>query len=174
MATKKFKDCSPYEAASDRCHDVSDYKYTKFMNSFNNDKNLNNAATVVMALFGLGRAGSIHIANILANPRCVLKYIVEQDRSRWEQARTRWNLINTEFIHPDEAGKVYNDIEVNMRVLLWWMLMSQKSFEPRHQTKIDANVRIKIRYYLPFLNPLSFIKQGTKSKVPPPKQSGKK
>jgi len=112
MATKKFKDCSPYDGSSDRCHDPSDYKHTKFMKSFNNEKNSNNATTVVMALFGLGRAGSIHIANILANPRCILKYIVEQDRSRWEQARTRWNLINTEFIHPDEAGKVYNDNEV--------------------------------------------------------------
>jgi len=109
MATLKYKANSPFGGINERKHHASDFKQERFVNSF---AGTSSQAPVVMALFGLGRAGSIHIANIIANPRCVLKYVVEQDSSRWEQARTRWNLTTTEFIHPDAVAKVYEDKEV--------------------------------------------------------------
>ena len=64
-----------------------------------------------VALFGTGRAGSIHLANIVANPRIKLAYIVESDSSSWEACRTKWNLAanNTTFIHPDNVAEVYED-----------------------------------------------------------------
>ena len=64
-----------------------------------------------VALFGTGRAGSIHLANIVANPRIKLAYIVESDSSSWEACRTKWNLTasKTTFIHPDNVAEVYKD-----------------------------------------------------------------
>ena len=35
--------------------------------------------SIKVALFGMGRAGSIHLANIIANPRIELAYVVESD-----------------------------------------------------------------------------------------------
>ena len=67
------------------------------------------APPVRLAVFGLGRAGSIHLANILANPRVVLAYVVESDTARWEAVRARWNLTDTQFVHPDQADVVYAD-----------------------------------------------------------------
>lgn len=38
---------------------------------------------VCMALFGLGRAGSNHLANIIGNARVDLKYVVDLDEDRY-------------------------------------------------------------------------------------------
>ena len=45
------------------------------------------SSVVTLALFGLGRAGSIHLANIVANRKVELKYIVESDQSKWASVR---------------------------------------------------------------------------------------
>ena len=72
-----------------------------------------------VALFGTGRAGSIHLANIVANPRIKLAYIVESDSSSWEACRTKWNLTasKTTFIHPDNVAEVYKDSTVDACII---------------------------------------------------------
>ena len=52
------------------------------------------SSVVTLALFGLGRAGSIHLANIVANRKVELKYIVESDQSKWASVRNKFNLVN--------------------------------------------------------------------------------
>ena len=73
--------------------------------------------SVRVALFGMGRAGSIHLANIIANPRVELAYIVESDSSIWKGARTKWNLTDTTFVHPDDVSEVYKDSEVDATII---------------------------------------------------------
>ena len=67
----------------------------------------------------MGRAGSIHLANIIANPRVELAYVVESDSSIWEGCRTKWNLSDdaTAFVHPDDVSKVYEDSEVDASII---------------------------------------------------------
>ena len=59
---------------------------------------------VDMALFGLGRAGSIHLANMMANPKVKIAYIVESDVDKWGVLKERWNLADTKFLHPKVSG----------------------------------------------------------------------
>ena len=72
-----------------------------------------------VALFGAGRAGSIHLANIVANPRIELAYVVESDSSSWEACRAKWNLAasKTTFLHPDNVAEVYADGTVDACVI---------------------------------------------------------
>ena len=63
-----------------------------------------------VALFGLGRAGSIHLANLVSSPRARLAYVVELDEKKCEWARNKWNLgERTAFIQPKDADRVYKD-----------------------------------------------------------------
>ena len=72
-----------------------------------------------VALFGAGRAGSIHLANIVANPRIELAYVVESDSSSWKACRATWNLAasKTTFLHPDNVAEVYEDGTVDACVI---------------------------------------------------------
>lgn len=65
---------------------------------------------VVGAIFGLGRAGSIHLANIINNPRIILKYIVDDRVERFNDLKKYWKLSdNVTFITSKESDKVYKD-----------------------------------------------------------------
>lgn len=108
MATKKYKAESPFAGISARKHDESDFKYERYTDFTSNEMS-GYSAPVTLALFGLGRAGSIHLSNILANPRVVLKYVIEQDQTRWEPSRLRWNLTNTTFVLPSDLSQVLED-----------------------------------------------------------------
>eukprot|EP00090_Calanus_glacialis_P029151 TRINITY_DN46780_c0_g1_i1.p1 TRINITY_DN46780_c0_g1~~TRINITY_DN46780_c0_g1_i1.p1 ORF type:complete len:423 (+),score=101.34 TRINITY_DN46780_c0_g1_i1:92-1270(+) len=112
MATKAFKTESPFEKILTRTHDESDFKYTNYTKYISSQAGVS-TSPVSLALFGLGRAGSIHLSNILASPRVNLKYIVEEDQSRWEPSKIRWNLTNTTFIHPNDVAQVYADPDLH-------------------------------------------------------------
>jgi len=112
MATVSFKSESPFDKILTRKHNESDYKYEKYTNYISNNTGTP-TKPVNLALFGLGRAGSIHLSNILGNPRVNLRYIVEADQSRWDPAKVRWNLHTTSFIHPDDVAQVYADPELD-------------------------------------------------------------
>eukprot|EP00088_Acartia_fossae_P065434 TRINITY_DN806_c0_g1_i1.p1 TRINITY_DN806_c0_g1~~TRINITY_DN806_c0_g1_i1.p1 ORF type:complete len:390 (-),score=86.89 TRINITY_DN806_c0_g1_i1:164-1333(-) len=110
MATLKFKGKSPFEDNDKRSHDVSDYKYERYKESVSAQGK--HSAPVNAAIFGLGRAGSIHLANIKANPRVNLKYIVEANTAIWEGIKNQWNLKDVTFVKPEDADQVYNDPEL--------------------------------------------------------------
>ena len=71
------------------------------------------SSVVNLALFGLGRAGSIHLNNILATRRVELKYVVEYDEDRWNIVKDRLNLDHVKYVNPAEAEVVYNDPDLD-------------------------------------------------------------
>lgn len=69
-----------------------------------------------MVLFGTGRQGNVHLENILASPRVVLKYIVEDDEAKWGKVRDKWGLDEEKgptFLKAGNAGKALGDAEVD-------------------------------------------------------------
>lgn len=65
---------------------------------------------LVAAIFGLGRAGSIHLSNIVRNPRVILKYVVEDRTEKFDDLKRYWNLSDDViFLTSKEGDKVYND-----------------------------------------------------------------
>ena len=135
MATAKFKDVSPYVHNSERQHHSSDWKYDKYLKSIvinhwshikfpffrsylkglafadsgNKAADGKDQKPITLGLFGLGRAGSIHLNNILANPQIQLKYIVEDDDSKWASVTKKLNLKGITFLRSTEAKKLYDD-----------------------------------------------------------------
>ncbi|XP_022649037.1 uncharacterized protein LOC111267770 isoform X2 [Varroa jacobsoni] len=68
-----------------------------------------------LALFGLGRAGTIQLQNILSCVRSHLHYIVEdsEERRRSIEAKYRHKLPDAQFIHSTDCGKLLSDPNVN-------------------------------------------------------------
>ncbi|XP_022090121.1 uncharacterized protein LOC110978999 isoform X2 [Acanthaster planci] len=63
-----------------------------------------------VAIYGLGRAGSIHFGNLVRNPRAEIRYIVEECREKAEQAIRDWSLEKTcEAIGAEDEQTVYAD-----------------------------------------------------------------
>lgn len=63
-----------------------------------------------VALFGVGRAGTIHLRNVLQSPRCRLVYVVDDMESKWSKIRKHFQLDATvTFLSSKQAGQVYND-----------------------------------------------------------------
>lgn len=67
-----------------------------------------------VAIFGLGRIGSIHLDNVLANPRVSLKYCVEDYAERTNYVSFVWHLKErgVKMVPVDETDKVLADPEV--------------------------------------------------------------
>ncbi|XP_022090122.1 uncharacterized protein LOC110979000 [Acanthaster planci] len=70
------------------------------------------------AIFGLGRAGTIHIGNLALNPRAVIRYVVEESRERAEQVLSQGHLQVAideccEVITAAESERVYQDKSVD-------------------------------------------------------------
>lgn len=62
-----------------------------------------------VAIFGLGRAGSIHLSNLVQNPRVELLYIVDDITTNFEKIRAYWNLKNTTFLTSADSNKIFTD-----------------------------------------------------------------
>ena len=62
-----------------------------------------------VALFGLGRAGSIHLHNLRKNYRCQLLYVVEKEVNRAIETVEHFHMKDTRVIDPEDSEKIYND-----------------------------------------------------------------
>lgn len=115
MATAKFKTSSPYVKIDQRQHDESDWKYSNYLSSLASESRNSSQCSkiVVLALFGLGRAGTIHLNNLLANREVKIKYIIDGDAARCKSVKDRLNLSEVRFLQPAEADLLYQDEEVN-------------------------------------------------------------
>lgn len=118
MATIKFKTESPFVKINERQHHDSDWKHVNYLQGLSSmttdDKATSGHCQIIsLALVGLGRAGMIHLANILANRRIQLKYIVEGDQDKWTSVKQRWNLRGITFVLPENVKQVYEDPEVD-------------------------------------------------------------
>lgn len=64
---------------------------------------------IKVALFGVGRAGTIHLTNIVSNIRVQLLYIVDDIESNWQDMRKHWRLDNVTFLNSKQSDKVFKD-----------------------------------------------------------------
>lgn len=131
MATKRFIEKSPYSRPAPQptkedylyksqvCSDLQYWsnqtKFYFFIDWYRyiddlttSDKNKADRPLKV-AIFGIGRAGTIHLTGVMENPRTELLYIVEDMESRWKDLKTYWKLDNVMFLTSKDADKVYND-----------------------------------------------------------------
>lgn len=70
-----------------------------------------------VALFGIGRAGTIHLKNIMSNPRIKLLYIVDDVESKWSKLKDFWRLDDVTFLNSKQANKVYQDPAVDAVII---------------------------------------------------------
>lgn len=72
---------------------------------------LQNYPIIKLALFGVGRAGTIHLRSIISSPRVKLLYIVDDVESNWTKLKKYWHLENIIFLNSTQSERVYKDPE---------------------------------------------------------------
>ncbi|XP_071540178.1 myo-inositol 2-dehydrogenase-like isoform X2 [Panulirus ornatus] len=120
MATTKYRAPSPYAKDRQKAH-VTDFKHQRYLESIGFDPSMKKDEVLIqedlkvinVALFGLGRAGSIHLANIMRNTRICLKYVVEEDHQRMKCVQAKWHLPDNVLLFPEESEKVFRDPSVH-------------------------------------------------------------
>lgn len=115
MATAKFKEASPYTRMNP-APPTEDYVHTKYVESLTLKKHARQPQLRV-ALFGVGRAGTIHLSSIMSNPRMKLMYIVDDIESKWPKLKDYWHLDDVTFLNSKQANKVYQDPNVDVVVV---------------------------------------------------------
>ncbi|XP_046978693.1 uncharacterized oxidoreductase YrbE-like [Vanessa cardui] len=112
MATKKFAGPSPYNLKN--TYPEVDFLHTEYLNNVAaSDKA--RAKPVVGAIFGLGRAGSIHLSSIINNPRVIMKYVVDDRPEKFDNLKTYWNLSDdVKFLTSKDQDIVFKDKSVNV------------------------------------------------------------
>ncbi|XP_006618491.1 uncharacterized protein LOC102675776 [Apis dorsata] len=109
MATANFKDISPYKMK--QFPPAQDYLYKDFLEHL--QLKTDHHPRIKVALFGVGRAGTIHLANIVDNPRLKLLYIVDDVESNWTKLKRYWQLDDVTFLNSKQANKVFNDPNID-------------------------------------------------------------
>ncbi|XP_063379784.1 uncharacterized oxidoreductase YrbE-like [Cydia fagiglandana] len=109
MATNKFAGPSPYSLKPS--YPAEDFLHTEYVEYVTADASAKKrVAPVVGAVFGVGRAGSIHLSSIIRNPRIIVKYIVDDAKERFPELRAYWGVGDeVQFITSKEADRVYKD-----------------------------------------------------------------
>lgn len=86
--------------------------YRRYMEDFGADNiKTQHKSTVKLALFGIGRAGTIHLASIISNPRVKLSYIVDAVEHNLQRTRLHWHLEDVTFLNCEQSDKVFEDPE---------------------------------------------------------------
>ena len=62
-----------------------------------------------IVVFGLGRAGMIHLGNIMANHRCRLLYVVDLNLDKVQEVLKMYNLDDVKAATPDQAENIFQD-----------------------------------------------------------------
>lgn len=115
MATTKFHDPSPYKKTHGPPQE--DYLYEKYLNDISCKNATNTDPILKLALFGAGRAGTIHLSNIIGNRRTKLLYIVDENQPNWSKLQKYWGLDDVTFLPSNQADKVYKDPNVDAVVV---------------------------------------------------------
>ncbi|KYM99276.1 PREDICTED: inositol 2-dehydrogenase-like [Cyphomyrmex costatus] len=110
MATVKFKDASPYVKPKPS-PPKDDYLYNKYLENF--ALKTEKEPIVKVALFGVGRAGTIHLATMNDNKRIQILYIVDDVESNWQSIRKYWHLDNVTFLNSKQSDRVFKDPNVD-------------------------------------------------------------
>jgi len=62
-----------------------------------------------VALFGVGRAGAIHLLNLLHSERAAAYYIVERDLEKARDIVQKYQMRDTTVVDADDTTQVYSD-----------------------------------------------------------------
>ncbi|XP_018563748.1 uncharacterized protein LOC108905396 [Anoplophora glabripennis] len=110
MSTLKYKAPSPYtlKAPPPPTEDVTYYEHLKDLNLSGNSE----AQVFGVAVFGIGRAGTIHITNLVKNRRGKILYVVDDDKEKLLKVKNYFNLLQVEFITSAEQSTVFTDPNV--------------------------------------------------------------
>ncbi|XP_078043986.1 inositol 2-dehydrogenase [Augochlora pura] len=111
MSTTKFREASPYTKPT-ATTPTEDYLYQKYLENVTMKKDTHQPQ-LKLALFGVGRAGTIHLSNIVSNPRVKLMYIVDDVETNWPKLRDYWHLNDVTFLNSKQATKVFQDSNVD-------------------------------------------------------------
>ncbi|XP_008557743.1 myo-inositol 2-dehydrogenase [Microplitis demolitor] len=112
MATIKFKEPSPYLKPRPK-PPAEDYLYKVFENDLSLKCDSSDDLIVKVAIFGVGRAGTIHLSNIVNSPRIKLLYVVEDIETKWPKIKKHYRLNDVIFLNSKQADKVFNDPNVD-------------------------------------------------------------
>lgn len=118
MATNQYATSSPYtQQRAQRAHhtDYKDQEYlinagltpSKTKDVSHHLKHIN------VAIFALGRAGSIHFNNVMKTPCLTLKYIIEPERQKLLRLQEKWQLPDSALLSPEEADKAFEDPSIH-------------------------------------------------------------
>ncbi|XP_070157179.1 inositol 2-dehydrogenase [Polyergus mexicanus] len=116
MATAKFKETSPY-VKQKPSPPGEDYLYNKYLEDIALKIDSRNDQILKLALFGVGRAGTIHLSSISSNTRVKLVYIVDDVESNWQNICKHWHLENVTFLNSEQSDKVFQDSNVDAVVV---------------------------------------------------------
>ncbi|XP_011155614.1 myo-inositol 2-dehydrogenase [Solenopsis invicta] len=116
MATAKFKDTSPYVKPKPS-PPAEDFLYRKYLENIALKMDNQEDPIIKVALFGVGRAGVIHLENITSSRRVQLLYIVDDVESSWQSMRKYWHLDNVVFLNSKQSDKVFKDPNVDAVVV---------------------------------------------------------
>jgi myo-inositol 2-dehydrogenase / D-chiro-inositol 1-dehydrogenase len=112
MATAKYKEMSPYVKPK-RSSPAEDHIYSKYIESLTLKTDNREEPIIKLALFGVGRAGTIHLTNIVSNTRVQLLYIVDDIESNWQSMRKYWRLDNVTFLNSKKSDRIFKDPNVD-------------------------------------------------------------
>ena len=83
------------------------------------------SSVIEVCIFGVGRAGTIHLKNLLTNPRARVIYIVEQDTKRADDLCATYRLEHTKVLAAADADTVFED----SRWATWWARVFRTSYD---------------------------------------------
>jgi len=74
-----------------------------------------------VALFGLGRAGMIHLLNLLYSQRTMVCYLVERDLAKARDVVQKYHMRDTTVVGADDTSQVFADerFSVVMTAISW-------------------------------------------------------
>ncbi|GFR32466.1 myo-inositol 2-dehydrogenase [Trichonephila clavata] len=96
-----------------------DHHYLKYKSEMEGIQSKSNVVEslpdVAIAIFGLGRIGTIHLDNLRRNHRANIMYCVEESSERVNYVRNKWKLFEPEttFLKPSEQDKVFKDKRID-------------------------------------------------------------
>lgn len=62
-----------------------------------------------VAIFGVGRAGTIHLSTLASSRRVKILYIVDDLEHKWDKIQEFWLLHDTTFLRSKESSIVFDD-----------------------------------------------------------------
>lgn len=70
---------------------------------------MSETARLGVAVFGAGRAGMIHLLNLMHSDRADICYLVERDLERARKVVNKYRMADTTVVSADDTQQVYQD-----------------------------------------------------------------